>query len=192
MRLLTRVRVGALVLAFALALPACAAEAGPRVTRLPSDGTAASSAAPASPTTTPPVAAPSVSASADAPGLQDCTGRSVTITPGDADAPLSGECAQIEVQGNALYVDASTASAAVLSLAGDRISVRVGRAGQLVISGNDVVVSATEVSMLDIRGDRNTVTVSGTLGGVSFQGNDNVVHGSTSSVSDGGTRNTVG
>jgi hypothetical protein len=116
----------------------------------------------------------------------------VTIDSGSVPAALRGTCAEIDVQGNAVQVDAGAATVAVVSLAGDRIAIELGNAGQVVIRGNDAVVTAVEADRLDIRGDRNVVTVSGTLTAVSFQGNDNVVRGTPGDVSDGGARNIVG
>jgi hypothetical protein len=71
--------------------------------------------------------------------------------------------------------------------------VSLGRGGQVTIQGNDITISAADVSSLTVRGDRNAVTATGSVGGVEFQGNDNTVRAaSVGAVSDNGDRNTTG
>lgn len=187
-----RLAAAALVSLLGLVLCACAGLGEPRITRLPTDGVpapAASASAPAATTSATPPPAPAVTPDAAA---EDCAAGPVTITPGSPPAVLRGDCPQVDVQGNAFDVDLTGARVTALTVSGDRVTVAVAAAGTLLIRGNDVVLTAAEAGALDIQGDRNSVTVTGTLSSVSFQGNDNVVHGSSSNVTDAGARNTVG
>lgn len=178
----------AAVLAAALLLAGCSLAAEPRATVLPSDGTASASPTPtASPSVTVIVPSPSV-----VPGdALDCGGHALVITAGSADT-IVGDCPDVQVQGGDLTLDATGASVAVLQLLGDRLTIRLGDAGQITLAGNDTEVSASDISSLTVRGDRNTVAATGAVADLLLQGNDNTVRGTMGEVSDEGARNTVG
>ena len=163
----------------------------PRATRLPSDARTDSPVPSAPSAPSPSVVTPSPSTPSVTGDALDCGGRPVQVTAGAASV-LVGDCPEIEVQGSGLVLDARDAAVGILRLSGDRIVATAGVVGQVVLAGNDIALTADEISSLTVRGDRNTVAVSGTAAGVLVQGNDNTVAGDVSQLDDQGARNTVG
>lgn len=183
-------------LAALVVMAGCALGPGPVVTVLPTDGAAVPSSTPApvpSNSVVPVSPTPVETEAPDADGVVDCSGAPVVLDAGSRSLTLSGDCAEVRVNGSALQVDAAAADIAVLIVSGERIVVSAGTVGQLSSRGNDNVVTAASVSMFDVEGDRNSLTATGAVEGVSFRGNDNAVRGaSVGQVSDTGDRNTVG
>ncbi|WP_460774128.1 DUF3060 domain-containing protein [Microbacterium sp. GXF7504] len=160
----------------------------PRATRLPSD---ARTTSPAPSVPSPSVVTPSPSTPSVTGDALDCGGRPVQVTAGAASV-LVGDCPEIEAQGSGLVLNARDAAVGILRISGDRIVATAGVVGQVVLAGNDIALTADEISSLTVRGDRNTVAVSGTAAGVLVQGNDNTVAGDVTQLDDQGARNTVG
>ncbi|MDQ1174045.1 hypothetical protein QE430_002352 [Microbacterium testaceum] len=203
------VLTGALVLAAVLA--ACAPVPQPVETRLP-PGMSASAPAPTptvsvpSPSVVTLSPAPSASVApapttapfvpSDDPGALSCgDGGSQSVSGAEQTVRIVGTCAELDVSGSALTVDASGATVQTLRVSGDRARVTVASVDSLVVQGNDgSVTSAGAIGSADLSGDRTTVQSGGTISSVTVRGQDNVVRadGGVGSTTVEGRGNQVG
>lgn len=198
---------GAAAVMAALVLTGCMAAPQPVVTRLPTDDSARSTAEPtATPaaTTTPaqttaPIpavtpAAPSVAPSSDpaAEGALDCGGSTITLAGNTQTFRITGDCPDLRVEGNGVLVQGTGARVGAVTVSGDRIELQLGVIGGVTVQGNDITTLVTSVGTAVVRGDRNRVEASASIGSALVVGNENVVTSPrTGTVDDQGQRNTV-
>lgn len=196
---LIRRGAAALLLTGVMTLTGCVMVAEPRVTRLPSDGSATAPATPTHPAPSPsvvrlpPTEAPSPgnTTAPQSGDVLECGGRTVTITAG-APSTLVGNCPQVEVEGGGLTFDLTGATVGVLRLAGQQIVGTASALGSLEIAGNDCDLRIGSADDVTVRGDGNRVIAPGGVGRLLIQGNGNTVAGPVSEVDEQGSRNSVG
>ncbi|MBB3158476.1 hypothetical protein FHS07_002172 [Microbacterium proteolyticum] len=139
------------------------------------DGQVAQTATPSS-TATPLAPSPAASSATDAGALDCGDGGSQIASGADRSFRVTGTCAELTVAGSALTVDASAATVGTLRISGDRIRVQVAGADEVIVQGDDgVVTSAAGIGRIEITGDRTTTEAVSGIPSVTVRGHDNVV-----------------
>ncbi len=164
-------------LAAVLTLTACAAEASPRRTVLPTpDEAATRSSAPAR-TPTPSTAAPTSAPAPPAIAVSvTCTNGAATVTGDPGAYVLVGACDEVTVAGAGITLRAGGAAIGALVVQGDANTVTAASLVRAVtIEGQGNVVVAAALDALTLRGQRNRVTSAERIAVVQIAGNGNTI-----------------
>ena len=122
----------------------------------------------------------------------DCgDGDSILLNEPGVDYRLTGDCAEVVVEGTDIDVDAEGIGSLILR--GDDNDIDARAVGSIEVSGQDNDVSVDSVGSVVLTGNGNDVDSNGDVGSVAFNGNDNSVDadGQVGPVTDNGSDNEV-